>query len=67
MAIKTGSYDSDLEEPHIVDQEVQEPYLVYEAHRYVEPVRMDRHAVNLLPKFLGKLHSERSGGIITFL
>lgn len=56
------AHHSDLEEPHVIDEEVQEPYFVNESRRHIEPVRVDRHAVNLFPKFLGKLHPERSGG-----
>ena len=47
-----------LEEPHVVNQEVQQSDLVHEARSHVEAVWVDGDAVDLLPELLGELQAE---------
>ena len=47
-----------MENPHVVDEDVEETDLVREASGNVEAVRMDADAVDLLVELLSKLKSE---------
>ena len=47
-----------MENPHVVDEDVEETDLVGEASGNVEAVGMDADAVDLLVKLLSKLKSE---------
>ena len=47
-----------MENPHVVDEDVEETDLVREASGNVEAVRMDADAVDLLVELLSKLESE---------
>ena len=47
-----------MENPHVVDEDVEETDLVRETSGNVEAVRMDADAVDLLVELLSKLKSE---------
>ena len=47
-----------MENPHVVDEDVEETNLVRETSGNVEAVRMDADAVDLLVELLSKLESE---------
>ena len=47
-----------MENPHVVDEDVEETDFVRETSGYVEAVRMDADTVDLLVELLSKLESE---------